>query len=112
MVHPLGRAKPLDRIFNLGPFPLGGNFTTVWQSAMKPGMDFRVAGWTASNRHIYDLKDWDRSVGSIVPGQSGMFGSPHYDDQVDLWLQVGHHPLHYSRSRVESEAATRLKLNP
>jgi penicillin amidase len=96
MVHALGRTRPLDRIFNLGPFPAGGDFTTVWQSSMRPGMDFRLSGWTASNRHIYDLEDWDRSMGAIVPGQSGMFGSPHYDDQVNLWLRVEHHPLHYS----------------
>jgi penicillin amidase len=112
MVHALGSAKPLDRILNLGPFPVGGDFTTVWQSSMKPGMDFRLSGWTASNRHIYDLEDWDRSTGAIVPGQSGMFGSPHYNDQVELWLHVNHHPLHYSRSRVESEAASKLLLTP
>jgi penicillin amidase len=75
-------------------------------------MDFDLNGWTVSNRHIYDLSDWDQSLASIAPGQSGMIGSPHYDDQMDNWLNVGCHPLYYSRSRVESEAAHLLTLNP
>jgi penicillin amidase len=110
--HPMGRIKPLDRILNLGPYEGGGHFCTVWQSAVMPGMDFRLNGMTASNRHIYDLKAWDGSLGAIVPGQSGMFGSPHYDDQVKLWLEVDHHPLHYSRSSVESGAQSVLLLKP
>lgn len=110
--HPLGRAKPLDRVLNLGPYEGSGHFCTVWQSAVSPGMDFDLNGWTASNRHVYDLKDWDQSLGSIVPGQSGMFGSPHYDDQMEMWLQVDHHPLYYSRGKVEAEAKHVLILKP
>lgn len=110
--HPFGRVKPLDKLFNLGPYEGGGHFSTVWQSAVSPGMDFNLNGWTVSNRHIYDLNDWDRSLGAIVPGQSGMVGSPHYDDQVSLWLKVDHHPLYYSRSKVESKAEGILVLRP
>jgi len=110
--HPLGRVKPLNKIFNLGPFESGGSFSTVWQSTFMPGMDFGYQGWTASNRHIYDLEDWDRSLGSIVPGQSGMLGSPHYSDQTKLWLNVDHHPLYFSRAKVEKEAKERLILTP
>ncbi|MGD9321980.1 MAG: penicillin acylase family protein, partial [Desulfobacteraceae bacterium] len=101
MEHPLGSVKPLDKLFNIGPYEVGGHFSTVWQSAVNPGMDFSLKGWTASNRHIYDLEDWDESLGAIVPGQSGMFGSPHYDDQVEMWLKVEHHPLYYSKAKVE-----------
>ncbi len=112
MPHPLGSVKPLDRVFNIGPYEVGGHFCTVWQSAVNPGMDFRLQGWTVSNRHIYDLKDWDKSLGAIVPGQSGMFGSPHYGDQVEMWLKVEHHPLYYSKEKVESEAKHLLVLVP
>jgi acyl-homoserine lactone acylase PvdQ len=41
-----------------------------------------------------------------------MVGSPHYDDQVSLWLKVDHHPLYYSRSKVESKAEGILVLRP
>jgi penicillin amidase len=75
-------------------------------------MDFNYNGWTVSNRHIYDLADWDNSLGAIVPGQSGMWGSPHYSDQLQMWREVGHHPLYFSRTRVEAEAQQRLTLMP
>jgi len=110
--HPLGRVKPLDRIFNIGPFAGGGHFCTVAQSSVMPGMDFSLDGWAVSNRHIYDLNNWDNSLGSIVPGQSGMIGSPHYKDQVDLWRQGEHHPLYFSREKVEKEAVQVLELIP
>ena len=42
--HPLGQVKPLDRLFNLGPYEGGGNFETVWQSSVMPGMDFELNG--------------------------------------------------------------------
>jgi penicillin amidase len=75
-------------------------------------MDFSLNGWAVSNRHIYDLSNWDNSLGSIVPGQSGMLGSPHYKDQVELWRKVAHHPLYFSREKVEKEAAQVLELVP
>ena len=110
--HTLGSVRPLDKVFNLGPYEGGGHFSTVWQSAVNPGMDFDLKAWSVSHRHIYDLQDWDKSLGSVVPGQSGMFGSPHYDDQMEMWLKVEHHPLYYSRARVESEAKHVLMLKP
>ena len=110
--HPLGKVKPLDLLFNLGPFEIGGHFSTVWQSAVMPGMDFNLNGWTVSHRHIYDLEDWDRSLASVVPGQSGMIGSPHYKDQMEMWLNVQHHPLYFSSEKVKSEAQYILVLNP
>ncbi len=112
MAHPLGSFKPLDRIFNIGPFAGSGHFCTVAQSSAMPGMDFSLNGWAVSNRHIFDPADWDRSRGSIVPGQSGMFGSRHYRDQVDLWKKVDHHPLYFSREMVEKEAKQVLNLIP
>ncbi|MGD8368110.1 MAG: penicillin acylase family protein [Desulfobacterales bacterium] len=110
--HPLGRIWPLDRLLNIGPFTGGGHFCTVAQSSVMPGMDFTLNGWAVSNRHIYDLNDWDNSLGSIVPGQSGMAGSPHYKDQVELWRKVAHHPLYFSREKVETEAVHVLELVP
>src|SRR5207245_6810183 len=34
--HPLGAKKPLDKLFNRGPFPYGGDTNTVWQAAFVP----------------------------------------------------------------------------
>ncbi|MEN8238293.1 MAG: penicillin acylase family protein, partial [Actinomycetota bacterium] len=33
-VHPVGERKPMDKVFNLGPFPWGGDANTVGQAAV------------------------------------------------------------------------------
>ncbi|KJS28850.1 MAG: hypothetical protein VR64_22700 [Desulfatitalea sp. BRH_c12] len=108
--HPLSQRKPLDKLFDIGPFESGGHLSTVWQSTAQPGMDFRYNGWTVSNRHIYDLQTWDNSLGAIVPGQSGQPASPHYKDQVSQWRNAGHHPLYYLRDQVRARTKQRLVL--
>ena len=66
----------------------------------------------ASYRHILDLADWDRSVFTSTPGQSGQPGSPHYDDLLPMWAEGRYAPLVYSRSAVEENTAHRLMLEP
>src|SRR2546430_17231567 len=68
--------------------------------------------WGASYRQILDLADWDRSVATSVPGQSGQPGSPYYDDLLPLWAEGKYFPLIYSRARIERETAHRLVLRP
>ena len=110
--HPLGMIPLLDKFLNIGRFPIGGGVISVMQAAYAPPEGFEVNAWTASNRHIFALDDFDKTLSNIVPGQSGMVGSPHYKDQVDLWLGVEYHSLYFSRKIVESSAKARLILAP
>ena len=66
----------------------------------------------ASYRHILDVADWDRSVFTSTPGQSGQPGSPHYGDLLPLWAAHEYAPLVYTRQAVEANAAHRLTLKP
>ncbi len=109
--HPLGAQKPLDRIFNRGPYPFGGDTNTVWQSGYNPRLPFSSeGGFTASWRQILDLGDWDASLGVHAPGQSGHPASKHYDDLIPLWRKGEYHPLPWSRARVEANAEGVLRL--
>jgi penicillin amidase len=111
--HPMGSQKPLDRIFNRGPFPQGGDTNTVWQAAFVPKLPIAPeGGFTASWRQIFDVGNWDDSRGVHTTGQSGHPASPHYDDQIRLWLDGKYHPMPWSRSRVEEQVAARLLLEP
>ena len=111
--HPLGAKKPLDKLFNRGPFPYGGDTNTVWQAAFVPKLPISPAGgFTASWRMICDLSDWDASRAVHTTGQSGHPASPHYDDMIWMWLRGQYHPMPWSRERVEAFAAHRLKLHP
>ncbi len=66
----------------------------------------------ASFREIIDLSDWDNSVGTNVPGQSGQPGSPHYDDLVSLWANGEYFPLLFSREAIVENTAKLLTLRP
>jgi penicillin amidase len=109
--HPLGAKKPLDKIFNRGPYPYGGDTNTVWQAAFVPKLPISPSGgFTASWRMIVDLADWDASRAVHTTGQSGHPASPHYDDMIWMWLRGHYHPMLWSRPRVDEHATHRLTL--
>ncbi|MGE5225091.1 MAG: penicillin acylase family protein [Omnitrophica WOR_2 bacterium] len=110
--HILGQAKPLDRIFNRGPYPLGGDFNTIWATGSSQhsvdigpviGPPFRI---------INDLSDLNHSLGLLAPGNSGLLGSRHYDDQIQDWFKAGYHIMLFDRMEVEEAARHKLKLIP
>lgn len=110
--HALSLQKPLDRVFNRGPFPIGGDTDTPCQTAMQPDNPYGNNLCSPSNRHIIDLGDFSRSLSIFPPGQSGQLGSPHYDDLIDSWLNGEFHPMLWERNEVERELEGRLVLEP
>ncbi len=92
---------------DVGPLPRGGYATTV--NAAGAG-DNQTAG--ASFRIIADTENWDNSVGTNTPGQSGNPDSPHYRDLFDLWAKGRYFPVFFSRAKVESAAEEKLQLEP
>jgi penicillin amidase len=111
--HILGAVKPLDRVFNRGPQPIGGDTDTVWQTGYsgKDG-DFSANGPTASFRGLYDLSDLDRSLIGITGGQSGSPFSPHYFDQAEQWINGELHPMLFNRAELAANAEGTLTLTP
>jgi penicillin amidase len=98
--HPLG-----IRAYHLPTIEMEGDGTTV--------NAFYGARWGgASYRQILDLADWDRSVATQMPGQSGQPGHPHYADLLPLWVERRYFPLLFSREAVTANAAHRLLLVP
>lgn len=110
--HPMAVRKPLDRVFNVGPFPIGGDTDTVCQTAFKPQSPYNADQACPSYRQIVDLKDFNRSIWVLPPGQSGQLGSKHYDDQVKAWLDGKYFPMVWDRTQVESETQKILNLKP
>jgi len=109
--HVFGERKPLNRIFNLGPFPLGGSPLTVnsaWYSYEKP----YKANAGVSQRMIVDLSNVDVSLRVLPTGESGHLGSPHYRDQIDLYLKGQYHPDWTDRREVEKHSEAVLVLKP
>ena len=107
--HPMSRAvnSELRARLDAGPLPRGGNRYTV---NMTTGNDNQRSG--ASFRLIADLSDWDLSLATNTPGQSGDPESPHYRDLFRMWAEGEYFPLLYSRQRVMEEAALVVTLQP
>ncbi len=107
-LHRAAFRHPLAAAYDLPTVPRGGDGNTV--NATGGGNYRQTSG--ASFREVLDLADWDNSVATSAPGQSGQPGSPHYGDLVPLWANGEYFPLVYSRARVEQETAHRLVLTP
>jgi penicillin amidase len=103
--HPLADR---DGIFELPSYEMGGDGDTL---RITLGQDFKV-NFGASFREVLDVSDWDLSVATSVPGQSGQPLSPHYADLLPLWATGRYFPLLYSRERIEAESKERLVLEP
>jgi penicillin amidase len=101
----------LADLFTAGEVEVGGDEQTINQGLFEPEWSYEVVV-APSWRQILDVSDWDASVGTHAPGQSGHPASPHFRDLVDLWARGEHHPLPFSRGAVEAAAHTTLRLLP
>jgi penicillin amidase len=86
----------------------GGDGNTVNSTS---GPDYKQQ-YGASFREILDVADWDRSVATSVPGQSGQPESDFYANLLPLWGRGEYFPLVYSRAAVERETSHVLWLLP
>lgn len=99
--HPLGKVKALDFIFNYNSksYAVGGSFHTVSPYFYSYNEKGNVKNG-ASHRQIYTAGDWDNSYSIIPTGNSGLSNSPHYLDQLDLFIQGEYHPDYFSKEKV------------
>ncbi len=107
--HPLGLISPFDQVFNVGPFPLGGDGHTVAQAGMRPG-SYANDGIAVSSRLIVDLSAIEQAEAMLTPGQSGHLGSPHYRDLAEMWLQGENFPVLWAEEAVQAAAQHTLTL--
>ena len=109
--HPLGAVKALERFFNRGPYPVGGDIDTVNMGASLPNNP-EVVITVPSFRQIADLSDLSRSLSIHAPGQSGLPASKHYDDLIQLWMKLEYHPMLFTRKAIEENAEGTLNMLP
>lgn len=107
--HLLGMRKPLDRIFNIGPFPVAGGATALVSGEYDLNHPFEVTVGP-SFRQIFDLGA-EGELRSVLPsGQSGQVFHVHYSDQTRLWLNGGYRAAQFAAPL--SRAAEQLTLEP
>ena len=97
--HPMSNAVN-DHIrskLEVGPMARGGNAYTV--NMTSSNLNQRSGG---SFRIISDTGDWDQTLATNNPGQSGNPDHPHYSNLFRLWAKDQYFPLFYSRKKIES----------
>lgn len=97
--HPLSSIWPLNHLFNIGTWEVGGSSNTPGAHSYnrETGNVNHGAGW----RFVADLRSPDDMYDIVMPGQSGQLFSPHYDDQVESWLEGELQPMIYNKQSVE-----------
>lgn len=109
--HVMGRRPYLDRIFNLGPFPVAGNHLTVNKLQYDYNAPFAVTDGV-SQRMIVDLGNRSNALHVLPTGESGQLASPHYQDQVDLFRNGEYHPVWIQPEQLKEHTEASLKLVP
>ena len=102
------REHLLDSL-DIPPVSRPGDANTV--NATGGGPNFTEA-YGATYRQIIDVQNWDRSVMTNTPGESGNPGSKHYEDLVIPWAKGEYHPMPFSRQAVEAATEERILLKP
>lgn len=109
--HPLGNIKLLNKFFNRGPYPVGGDIDTINMGATLPTRPYETIT-VPSYRQIINLANLPGSLSGHAPGQSGHPASKHYADFIDMWLHVEHHPMLAEREAIEAQQEGTLHLLP
>jgi len=96
--HVLGSKQPLDILFNIGPIGHDGDLDTPKMSGIAPST-FDGFGWNPTLRLLVDFANINGTTFANSPGQSGQFGSKHFDDLVEPWLKGELHPMIHDRTK-------------
>ena len=111
IIHPLGDLvnEVTQAQLAVEPIPKGGSVDTV-NLAYFDDTDNQRAG--PSFRIIVDTRDWDLTVGTNTPGQSGDSRDPHYKDLFTMWGRGDYFPAYYSRKKIEENASLIIEMTP
>ncbi|MFC5266011.1 penicillin acylase family protein [Kribbella qitaiheensis] len=91
----------VDKLFNRGPWELGGGSSTVDATAWDAADGYTVTA-TPSMRMVVDLSDFDKSRWINLTGVSGHAFTENYVDQTDLWARGETLPWAFTKGAVEA----------
>ena len=110
--HPLGKQKPLDKLFNVGLFAAPGGHETPNNLSHKIGPAPWSVVYGPSTRRLIDFADPSHSLGSNPVGQSGVLFDQHYQDQSESYINGQYQKQHFSEADVAANTLSTLQLLP
>jgi len=110
--HPLGRIKPLDRIFNVGPLPAPGGRELPNNLAQPIGPAPWSVSYGPSTRRLIDFADAGQALGINPVGQSGVLLDAHYRDQAADYIAGRYQRMYLSPEDLRRATRSTLLLQP
>jgi penicillin G amidase len=107
--HPMSNVvtDSLRALLDCGPLPRGGSGTT---SGVTGNGDNQAHG--ATFRMVADLSDWDKTLFTNAPGQSGDIRSLYYNNLFETWAKDQFFPVYFSREKIEQASHQIIRLSP
>ncbi|MFY9114581.1 MAG: penicillin acylase family protein, partial [Dethiobacteria bacterium] len=98
--------------YDRGPFKVGGNIASpcALGSIPTPETPFDVM-LGAPYRYVIDMAD-HKAYDVLAIGNSGHFRSPHYDDMLDMWLNLDYKRMLFEKEEVADQAKRVVTLQP
>lgn len=110
--HPLGQQKPLDTLFNVGPFAAPGGHETPNNLSQPIGPAPWPVVYGPSTRRLIDLADAGRALGINPVGQSGVLFDRHFNDQAATYMRGEYVPMHLDADAIKANSRSQLRLVP
>jgi len=110
--HPLGRQKPLDTLFNVGPFDAPGTHEVPNNLSAKIGPAPWPVTYGPSTRRLIDFADPDHGLTINPVGQSGVLFDKHYSDQAETYVEGGYEQVRMNEVEVSANTRGVLRLVP
>ena len=110
--HPGATSGLTRRLLNSGPFPVGGDGTTLNANTLIAAKGEYRPIQIPALRMVAPLDDLEGMQILATIGQSGQPGHRHYDDMVERWLAGELIPLPFSDEGASNTAETEMILTP
>ncbi|WP_328991278.1 penicillin acylase family protein [Kribbella sp. NBC_01245] len=101
----------VDRLFNRGPYELGGGNSLVNATSWDAAKGYAVTA-VPSMRMVVDLDNLDNSRWINLTGVSGHAFHGNYTDQTELWVKGQTLPWAFTRGAVEARREHTFTLTP
>ncbi len=110
--HPLGLLPLFGRLVDRGPFPLPGSATTVTAFGGPWRGDELPVTYGPSMRWVTAAGAGDGTLAVLPGGQAGHPFDPHYDDQLELYLEGRLREVAWSEEAIRDATVSTLRLEP
>jgi penicillin amidase len=111
--HVLGKQKPLNRIFNIGPFPSPGGIETVNNQSfeMNSKGEYRI-NLAPAVRRTLDFSRPETGYSIMPSGQSGTFMSRNYDNQTKWYINGNARKELMNKKEIEGFNRNKMSFVP